>query len=592
MSPQNEFEQRIEHFGREVDVLQSRYNRFSWLRLVIFLVFLGAFGFFVYTRNGTLSVILLVVFPLPFGWLINKHGNIKTQLRLKKALKRINEEELLRLKNQILEFNEGKNFINKNHAFSYDLDLFGRNSLFQLVNHCQTVHGYNSLAKKFTHFESASQFQEKQEAIQELEQELDWRQHFEAVGKINKSKKDGGTNQEWHKPPSDFKKQSPAVYLLSLLGLVTVIAVAFFDAHFLWLIGLMSLNGVVLKKSLSLSEELTKDTSYNVKSVKSYLQLLMVLESRTFKSQYLRNKQQPLFEGNLSARTALKRLKYLLDFYHARSNMFYGILNLVFVFDFYLIYLTSKWYQNYSDLTEPWLHAIGEFEALSSLAAFAYSHPEYSYACVAKETLAVEALGHPLIPSNERVNNNFDLKNKGAVAIITGSNMSGKSTFQRTIGINLVLANCGTRICAKSFVFDFFSLYTSMRTTDNLEEHVSSFYAELQRIENLIQRAENGEFIFYMLDELLKGTNSADRHKGAKALIRQLQHYRTMGIVSTHDLELAQLEDSKTKNYSFNSRIEKNKLIFNYQLTEGVCRSFNASQLMSNIGIKLSDNNE
>jgi len=231
-------------------------------------------------------------------------------------------------------------------------------------------------------------------------------------------------------------------------------------------------------------------------------------------------------------------------------------------------------------------------EALCSLAGFSYSNPHYVYPSIEDEKayIKVRSLGHPLILNQERITNDLDLEKPGSIALVTGSNMSGKSTFLRTVGVNIVLGLCGAPVCAESAEISHVQLFTGMRTEDNLEEHVSSFYAELQRIQSLLKMVDQEETtILFMLDEILKGTNSKDRHKGAAALIRQLSKTNSFGFVSTHDLELGDLQQelSGVKNYSFNSRIEGDEIIFDYTLEEGLCRSFNASKLMEKIGINM-----
>ena len=202
--------------------------------------------------------------------------------------------------------------------------------------------------------------------------------------------------------------------------------------------------------------------------------------------------------------------------------------------------------------------------------------------------------GNPLIFANERICNDFSLKEQGQIAVVTGSNMSGKSTFLRTLGVNAVLAFTGAPCCAASITLSNFQVFTGMRTQDNLEEHVSSFYAELKRIKQLLETVQKNESpVFFLLDEILKGTNSKDRHLGSAALVRQLSEEQAFGLVSTHDLELGDLADvmDKVVNYSFNSHINGNEISFDYKLTRGICRSFNASKLMENMGIKIKSPN-
>ena len=228
---------------------------------------------------------------------------------------------------------------------------------------------------------------------------------------------------------------------------------------------------------------------------------------------------------------------------------------------------------------------------LNSLAGFSYANRGFTIPVIVDEAyqLSATALGHPLIRGKERVVNDFAMAGKGKVIIITGSNMSGKSTFLRTVGVNVVLALMGAPVCAASFTTSVYQVFTSMRTQDNLEESVSSFYAELKRLKQLLELIGTTHPVLFMLDEILKGTNSHDRHNGAASLIKQLTGTDSFGFVSTHDLELGALSDDAgtIENYSFNSQVVDDEIIFDYKLHHGLCKSFNASKLMEKMGIKI-----
>ncbi|MCV9389544.1 MutS-related protein [Reichenbachiella ulvae] len=236
-----------------------------------------------------------------------------------------------------------------------------------------------------------------------------------------------------------------------------------------------------------------------------------------------------------------------------------------------------------------WFDAVHQIDALSDLASFAYANPTFTFPKLSDtdHVLVAEQMAHPLIKSTQRVSNDFALSGKGRLGLVTGSNMWGKSTFLRTIGINLVLAQMGAPVCARKFELSLVQLFTSMRTQDNLEENVSSFYAELKRLKQLLDLLQQGEPIFYMLDEILKGTNSEDRHKGALSLIDQLIKENCRGLISTHDIQLSALskDQPNIQNMNFNSSIVDDEIIFDYKLSLAPCGSFNASKLMEKMGI-------
>jgi DNA mismatch repair ATPase MutS len=273
------------------------------------------------------------------------------------------------------------------------------------------------------------------------------------------------------------------------------------------------------------------------------------------------------------------------------NNFFYSILNALWFLDVYMIILTEKWkFKNRSHLNT-WASAVSEFEVISSLAGLYYSNPSFSFPVINEThyTIHFAGLGHPLINQEKRICNNFILNGRGEIAMITGSNMGGKSTFLRTVGVNMVLALMGAPCCARSGAVSNMQLFSSMRTQDNLQEGVSSFYAELKRIQQLLKLIESGQPIFFLLDEMFKGTNSKDRHRGGFSLITQLKALNAFGIISTHDLELAALAGNHKiiTNYSFNSIIDNGEMIFSYELTDGLCKDFNASELMKRSGIKI-----
>ena len=273
------------------------------------------------------------------------------------------------------------------------------------------------------------------------------------------------------------------------------------------------------------------------------------------------------------------------------SNQFYPIINTFWLIDIYWILAAEKWKTTNASHLKVWAEAVGEFETLNSLAGFSYSNPSYNFpkikdgAC----TIHFESLGHPLLKTESRICNSFHLNSSDNVVMITGSNMAGKSTFLRTVGVNIVLALMGAPCCANTAELTVMQLFTSMRTQDNLEEGISSFNAELRKVEQLLQLIQRGEPVFFLLDEMFKGTNSKDRHRGGFSLIKQLEELNAFGMISTHDLDLAEVagKHNLVTNYSFNSEIQEGNMTFDYLLTPGLCKDFNASELMKRSGIKV-----
>ena len=296
---------------------------------------------------------------------------------------------------------------------------------------------------------------------------------------------------------------------------------------------------------------------------------------------------------NPKASQKINTLSKILNWMHSRAGMMYWVINPFLLIDYWVLNNVVNWKNQYGKSIQGWFNAIGDWEAIMSMADFAFAHESYKNAKIldAKCELKAKELGHPLLAHDERVCNDFEMTGPGAVTLITGANMSGKSTFERSLGVNMVLAQMGAVCCVESFELSPLQLFTSMRTQDNLEENTSSFYAELKRLKQLVDmtKVPQERPIFYLLDEILKGTNSEDRNIGAESLIRQLMKTNSMGLISTHDLSLAKLEDEldNFQNYSFNSDVSGEEILFDYKLHNAPCHTFNAVPLMRKMGIEI-----
>ena len=252
----------------------------------------------------------------------------------------------------------------------------------------------------------------------------------------------------------------------------------------------------------------------------------------------------------------------------------------------------EQWKKQYATDVESWFNTLGSFEALNSFATLHFNDPGSCFAVLHAQHffIAAKELGHPLINKNKRVNNFIDIENRGELMLVTGSNMAGKSTYLRSVGINTVLAMAGAPVCANSFIISPVQLISSMRIADNLEESTSTFYAELKKLKTVIDKVNAGEKVFILLDEILRGTNSLDRHTGSEALIKQLIREKAAAIIATHDLGLAEIQKTypaNILNYHFDVQVNNEELYFDYKLKPGVCTSLNASILMKKIGIEL-----
>lgn len=599
------YQDKIKKYKQEIIKLDEVLKRLSTLRLVAFLVPIVLIIILANAKLIVLVLILIMIWLVGFGTILRRYQQAASLRRNLMFLLEINEQEILRAENKLSVFPTGQSFNRRDHAYVSDFDIFGSHSLFQLITRATTESGRVLLAEWLSGPASKNVILERQRAIAELAPKLDWRQNFQAAGMpYQNAAGDYNKLLTWVEEsvillPNKYK------YLITsiLLSTVSALAMAYFFYIFsvtsiIPLLAVLIFNSYYLKRVRPVAEEIIDSTQANIQILGGYQSLISQIESEKFDSEILQRLQSVFYREHYSAAGEINNLRKILEMFQQKGtkrsigkNDFYNLFNKFFLFDIHLIILTEKWkVKNRSNLRN-WASSVSEFEVLCSLAGFYHSNPSYHFPEIEEGSYVIdfEGVGHPLLNPETRVYNDFSLNGRGAITMITGSNMAGKSTFQRTIGVNLVLALMGAPCCAKSARVSPMKVFTSMRTQDNLEEGVSSFYAELKRIEQLLKLIESGEAIFFLLDEMFKGTNSQDRYKGGASLIKQLNELNAFGIISTHDLELAHLtaKHMTIANFSFNSEIRESEIIFSYKLTPGICKDFNASALMKRSGIKI-----
>jgi len=328
------------------------------------------------------------------------------------------------------------------------------------------------------------------------------------------------------------------------------------------------------------------------KILNKYGQCLQMIENTDFKSVYLTDIQERLTASpGQSPSKSIRQLSSILKYMDSNLNLLVAIImNGLFMFNLHLLLKAEKWKTQNKLIVPNWFESIATFDALSGLANFAYNNPDFSFPEVLEDDFNFEAeeLGHPLIEPDQRVVNDVKIKGWNQFYIITGANMSGKSTFLRTIGTNLILAMAGAPVCAAKLRFSPVEIHSSIRTSDSLVKHESYFYAELKRLKQIIDELHGGKRKLILLDEILKGTNSKDKQAGSIALIKQLLNYSSVGLFATHDLALGDLADSypgHVNNLCFEIEIAGDKMAIDYKLHDGVCKNLNATYLMKNMGI-------
>jgi hypothetical protein len=542
------------------------------------------------------AMVLLTL--LLFGYLALRHERVRGKLRYTTVLRDINSKGMERIAGRWVAFTEaGAAFRDDDHPYASDLDLFGQGSLFQWINSAHTTLGQASLAGLLKQAPSApAEIAARQEAVTELAGKLAWRQRFEAEGLLVRDKLEPTAPLlEWAEESHPAYLQPAVTLCIRLLPAITLCTVALYAAHRVpWpvpvLLGilqalLLRLYGKERSRVLSIVHRFEP-------SLRTYSRMLARFEHRPFHAPWLQVRQGRLRDAaGRSAYAQIHRLSVLADRISNRENAMFLIVNILTLWDYHCMVALEAWKKESGRRLRTWLEVLAELEALSSLANIRFEHPDWVMPEVVDSELGLsaQALGHPLIPHG-RVCNDFDLRAPARISVITGSNMSGKSTFLRTVGINLVLAYAGAPVCAAMFRCSRMSLWTSMRVSDNLEQNVSSFYAELLRIKRIVEAARSEQRVCFLLDEIFKGTNSHDRHQGAKALITQLQRDGAFGLISTHDLELGDLErESKggITNFHFREFYQGGEIRFDYLLRPGVSTTRNALYLIRMVGIDL-----
>lgn len=592
------YEEKILKYKANIEKLNYIISKLSILRLLIVGVAI-ILSYYFYKRENIISLLMSLILLFIIFIIIAYYHNIKINEKKEyEVYININRKGISRIKGEFKENEDkGEEFLKDEHPFVSDLDIFGRNSLFQMINSTKTKFGRSKLFKMLTleSIPTRDEILKKQDAIKELGSKVEWRQSLEVKSTLKKSgTKDIDELLKWAKSKNEIKPLFKIIpYLFIVITVMSVVLVILNVLPISYLILMFMINYLVVKILTKDLIPIIKLFDKHKKDIEAYTNLLMLIDNENFESIFLKDLKLKLKNNSKSCVKEMKELKKLVDWLgDSSSNAYYLLLNITILSDIFILRNLEEWRKINGDKLKKWLDIMGEFEALSSISNLSFDFENWSYAKIVDEDI-VEAIdiGHPML-GERAVVNSFTLTSNEKVALITGSNMSGKSTFLRTIGLNLLLSYIGAPSCSKSFTCGIFSIYTCMRTKDNLEESISSFYAEILRIKILIEAAKKGEKVFFLLDEIFKGTNSKDRHEGAKVLINQLVNNKALGLVSTHDLELCDLEKTKIwlKNYNFQEYYEKNNIKFDYKLRIGKSKTQNAVHLMKLAGIDFSDN--
>ncbi|NSL89766.1 hypothetical protein ECE50_023185 [Chitinophaga sp. Mgbs1] len=591
MSRATIYQQRINDFREMMNKEKQRTAMLSWARLISFLAVVAGVVFFF--RNDWNAVWLLISAAGIVAFLLSlvQYNKSLNKLQLWKTLLSLNEKELLQATTWESAFENGQEFVDDKHDYSSDLDIFGPASIFQFINRTGTLSGKHKLAAVLrSPFREVAAIRDTQEALKEMTPELEFRQQLTANAIL--AQEDASDRKEinlWLNMPFDFLHNrflrvwrwlSPLLVLLTLAAYITT-------GHYYPFIGIIILNWIVLgsiQKKIMVQYNLI---SHKEKILEKFSVLLHLVKNASFKTSVLLRQQQ---ETAREADVALHQLSRIGAAFDQRLNLLVAVvLNSLMLYDLQCILRLEGWKAAHKAHADSWFGVIEQLEVWNSFATFAYNYPDYVFPEPQEDVvLEATALGHPLIPDTASVKNNGSIGRQASFLIITGSNMSGKSTFLRSVGANLLLAMCGAPVCAARFVFPPMRIMTSMRIKDSIASHTSYFQAELLRLQHIIMQLKTGERVFILLDEILKGTNSEDKLSGSRSLIEHFLQYNCLGMIATHDLELGHLEDrypARIKNYCFESTIQNDHLYFDYRIREGIARNKNATFLMKQMQI-------
>jgi hypothetical protein len=589
------YNNRIRLLSLQLAQLIQKRKMYAWAR---FLTIIPAIIFLWQLWPVTIALSFAVCGLLLIAFFIFLFRDLKNNNDIKNTeiLLRINEQEIQVLQHQYTHLPDGLEYKPAVHDYANDLDIFGKASLYQYINRTTAEQAGQLLSEWLLAPAANEAIIARQEAVKELNQKQEWRQQLQAIGTAKKMTIETERRIErWLQEENKFsgtvwkviRVLYPIITLSILfLFLINVIPTSSFTLLFVLFIAVSSF---LSKMVTPVYNQLTKITG----EVETLSDSILHIEKEKFNTNLLRRLQLSFQHNNLRASGIIGQLKSILDRFDFRLNIVVFVpLNAFLLWDLQQILLLEKWKVTNKQQVKKWYDGLAAFESLVTLGNLSFNHPNWCFPILAgdKGIFTTKEMGHPLIPSDKIVNNTFSTDGTGKINLVTGSNMAGKSTFLRSIGVNTVLAMAGAPVCAEQQTLHPTRIISTMRVNDNLEESTSTFYAELKKLKTIIEAVNKGENVFLLLDEILRGTNSLDRHTGSEALLKQLIKHNAVGLLATHDLELAKLINqypSNIINYHFDVQVTNEELYFDYKLKRGICQSMNASLLMKKIGIEL-----
>lgn len=584
----SQYQSRIAKLEKKLAYVKRKAFWYSVLRLMVFLGIVVSLYFYYQQGYPFIWLFTLIAGIILFLFIVNQHTDIKYRQSILQNLIKINHNEIDVLHQKPSFLPDGAKY-HQDYTYTADLDVFGPRSLYHMINRCFSEPGRKMLASWLIEpvFDMPL-IQERQAANAAINKDPDIRQQFLAHGLATFS---GNDTPQFYpdKPLIDSSTFAKIKFVRWIPPLVTLICVAgalvlhYPNIIFYGFLLNLLLTGSFLKSTMQVLQR----ADHTLKNLKNYTEPLRVLIKPDYKNELLLEKKRKLNDIHIQLRLLQKRYNLLEN----RSNLLVGlILNGFLGYDFIALTLMQNWYQSNASKIPAWLDEIAWFESLFSLSTFSYNNPTYTFPFLDREMgIAGKNIRHPFIPDKDNVGNALAFMPPLKVILLTGSNMSGKSTFLRSLGVNQILALAGSVVAADEFHTGLYDILTSFRKADSIQEHTSLFYDELKKLRHIINTLDgSGRPALILLDEILRGTNSDDKYYGSMQVLLRLKDQPAMTMLATHDIALAQLEEIHgplIQNYSFESEIRDGELHFDYKLHRGVAVNKNATFLMEKMGI-------
>ena len=591
-APRGEYSRRLSARQTTLDKKQQR-SRQLWIARRILL--------------GVIALAILVAIDGTIAWwwallpiagfiaLMSNHQRLLAEIeRLQRSVK-FYERGLARIDDNWTGTGEtGEQFADKSHSYAEDLDLFGPGSLFQLLSTARTRGGEAKLADWLKAPAETGEIRARQTAVEELRLRLDLREELSLLGAEIRAGIHTEEVEAWGKASPVFTAAQIRVLAIStaimgMLAVGTVIIWLVFGlrlpmlAALIFLVLFYSRYGSAVKQIISAVERPSRD-------LKLMAEILARLENEPVESPKLAALRAKLDTEGLPPSKQIEKLSRLLEILGWMKNQFFAPIAFLLMLPAQIAVAVERWRQITGSHIGDWLDAVAEIEALNSLANFAFERPNNPFPELVETGACFEgeALGHPLIAAARNVRNDVRLDGPRQLLIVSGSNMSGKSTLMRTVGINVVLALAGAPVCARSLRVSPLTIGASIHILDSLQTGASRFYAEITRLKQIVELTNGRLPLLFLLDEILSGTNSHDRRIGAEAVVRGLVERGAIGLVTTHDLALTRIAETmgeRAVNVHFEDRLENGKMIFDYRMQPGVVQRSNALELMRAVGL-------